>query len=202
MLQKLNFFSIFTALVLFCFPWVDIQCSEKTQATQSGLQVVYGGATSFRDAGETKPKNPENPEKPDNEAQETLGFAPLTATALALLIAAGYISWRELRSGKHHPDLLATALPAIALGLLLLQLKVGFPAEKRLPELLASKPASRSPEKPVENFFQALVAQGSVVVAGNIEVKTLPSFYYLLATLGVPSLILANSLLNKAKSQQ
>ncbi len=45
MIQKLNIGTTLAVLVLFFLPWIDIQCSQKSFATQTGIQTIYGGGS-------------------------------------------------------------------------------------------------------------------------------------------------------------
>lgn len=45
MFKKIKFGSTLAALIIFAFPWVEMQCSGRVMVTQSGFQVIHGSGS-------------------------------------------------------------------------------------------------------------------------------------------------------------
>ena len=190
MLDKLKLGSTFAALFLFALPWVDIQCSQKSMATQSGLQVIYGGGSASE---EMKALGGDSSSNKSSKSDESMGYAPLVGIALIAVIAAVVFSCLAVFKGDTRAAKISSVLSAIALGLLLLQLSIGFPAKNSILEAM-SKGSSNAQAS--EDEFANSMASAMMM---NINIKTTPAFYLELFALGIPTLLLANGLIDKHK---
>lgn len=188
MIKKIKFGSTLTALILFALPWVDIQCSKESMATQSGLQVIYGGASLSDEM-----KNLEDEAQESDDSGESAGFAPLVLLALLAVSGAAYYSYISLFKGGERAQLLSSVLPAVALVLLLFQLMIGFPVKNKMIEEMSDS----SSEVQSDDEFDALGESMAAAMMANIRVKTTPLFYLELLALGIPTLILANGMIDK-----
>lgn len=189
MFKKIKLGSALAALVIFAFPWVDIQCSEKSMATQSGFQVISGGGSVSE---EMKAMGGDSSSSESLNSDESMGFAPLVALALTAVIGAVVFSFIAVFRGDGRADMLSSVLPAAALLLLLMQLMMGFPAKKQMIDSLSE---SSSEAQVGDDEFGAMTA----AMVMNIRVKTTPAFYLELIALGIPTLLLANGLIDKYK---
>ena len=120
------------ALVLFFLPWVDIQCSDTSMATQSGVQIIYGGGSPSQEITDLDGKE-------DQSGQESMGFAPLVGLALLAVIGAVVAAFAAIRSATAPRGNLPGILCAVALGLSALQMMAGFPVKKKLGEELSGQ---------------------------------------------------------------
>jgi len=190
MIPKLNIASTFAALVLFFLPWIDIQCSNKTIATQSGVQTIYGGSTiskeleGFADKGKMR--------NTTSNKEESMGVSILVGVAFTAVIAAfcaALLAFRGMPGVSSHAVgiLCAAALVSISL-----QLMIGFPVREKLSEDMA-KPAKSQPSE------DPFAGAGASMAAAMIQVRHLPSIYLELLALGIPTLIAANGMLDKFK---
>jgi ABC-type phosphate transport system permease subunit len=185
MLKKINLGSTIAALFLFLLPWVDIQCSQKSLFTQSGLQIIYGGASASEEM-----KSLSNGESTDSK--DSLGVSILVALALILVALSVFFSWNNFCNANKQTSNLSLVLPAVALGLLLLQLMIGFPAKNKISESTTAKNfTSQSSEDQFEELGKAM--------AMTITAKTTWAFYLELLMLGIPTAILINEYLDKIK---
>ena len=161
--------------------------------TQSGIQVVYGGGSVSEEmgamGGDAEAKSP-------RDSADSMGFAPLVALALIAVLGATIYSVIALRSGGQRATTISSVLPAAALVLLLCQLMIGFPAKKKIVEAM-SEGASKS--KSEDDAFSGLGESMATAMMMNIRVKTTPFFYFELLALGIPTLLLANSFVDKYK---
>lgn len=190
MIKKIKFGSTLTALILFALPWVDIQCSKESMVTQSGLQVIYGGASLSDEM-----KNLGDGAEESDGSGESAGFAPLVLLALLAVLGAAYYSYISLFKGGERAQLLSTVLPAVALVLLLFQLMIGFPVKNKMIEEMSDS----SSEVQSDDEFDALGESIAAAMMANIRVKTTPFFYLELLALAIPTLILANGMIDKYK---
>ena len=189
--DKIKLGSTFAALFLFALPWVDIQCSSKSMVTQSGLQIIYGSGSVSE---EMKALGAEDSSPTKSFASdETMGYAPLVGVALILVIAAVIFSCLSVFKSDARADKISLILPTIALGLLLIQLIIGFPAKNSILEAM-SKGTSDSQSSSDE--FANSMASAMIM---NIKVKTTPFFYLELFALGIPTLLLVNGFIDKRK---
>ncbi|CAN5456616.1 hypothetical protein BH23VER1_BH23VER1_00320 [soil metagenome] len=184
MIAKLNLASLLAALIAFAFPWLELRCSNEPMLTQTGIQILYGGATPAGALAEMVKENPEkadDPDRPDSAGASILVGIALLATLGALVF--GFLALRRNRSG----DLLRSgALAAVALAALLAQLAAGFPLKDQIDQDTGSSTAN--------NPFSRLAS-----AALRVEVVHRPAFYIELAALGLPVLIFGNSLLEKLR---
>jgi energy-coupling factor transporter transmembrane protein EcfT len=126
-----------------------------------------------------------------------MGFAPLVGLAFVAVIAAVIFSLLALFRSSKRAQTLSSVLPALALLFLLIQLLIGFPAKKDLAESMSEDSAeTESSDEPFAQMGESM----AVAMMMNIQVKTKPVFYFELLALGIPTLLLANSLIDKHKS--
>jgi len=181
MIKKLRLGTSIAALILFALPWIDVRCSDQSMFTQSGFQTIYGGASLSEGM-----KGLANDGASDSDEVESLGAAPLVALALLAVIGAAAFSAVALFRGGESARMLSTSLPAVALGLLLLQLMVGFPAKKTITSQMSEG--------------QSEMDRAAAMMM-NIQVKTLPAFYFQLLLLAVPTAMLANGLIDRHRKK-
>lgn len=104
LLQKINLVTSLAALILFFLPWIDIQCSGKSMATQTGMQIIYGGASQAQDAEAFEKEG--KIKRSGGESDDSLGSAPLVA--MAVLAGSGPEGFRDccvgvFGSGSYGP---------------------------------------------------------------------------------------------------
>lgn len=162
-------------------------------ATQSGIQVVYGGGSASEEMEAMGGKTESMP-KPDST--ESMGFAPLVALALLAVLGATAFSAIALFRGGERATTMSSILPAVALALLLVQLMIGFPAKKKIIEAMSEGTSEKQSEG---DEFAELGASMATAMMMNIRVKTTPFFYFESLALGIPTLLLANSFIDKHK---
>lgn len=172
MFKKIKLGSALAALIIFAFPWIDIQCSEKSMATQSGFQMIYGGGSASEemralggDASSNKPADSNN----------STGFDPLVALALIAVIAAVAFSFIDVFRGGERADMLSSVLPAAALLLLVIQLMIGFPAKKQMIEAMSEGTSETQVDE--DEFGAAMGKSMATAMMMNIRVKITPAFY-------------------------
>ena len=162
-------------------------------ATQSGIQVVYGGGSASEEmeamGGDTKASS-----TPDSD--ESMGFAPLVALALVAVLGGTVFSAIALFRGGDRATAMSSVLPAAALALLLIQLMIGFPAKGKIIEAMSEASSETQGEG---DEFAELGASMATAMMMNIRVKMTPFFYFELLALGIPTLLLANSFIDKHK---
>jgi hypothetical protein len=197
MIQKLNIGTTLAALVLFFLPWIDLRCSDKSLATQTGIQTIYGGGTPSADMAALE--NGQGAKSAGEKKDESMGYSPLVAIALLAVIGAVVAAFVSLRSADDlaHGNLVGI-LCAVALGLLALQMMIGFPAKKKLEESMAQGTKQQAPS----NDPMAKVGEGmAAAMMMNFQVRQLPALYIELIMLGLPTLVLANGLIDKLKKK-
>jgi hypothetical protein len=196
MIQKLNLGTTLAALILFFLPWIDLRCSDKSLATQTGIQTIYGGASPSADMEAFVKK--QNAGKVDGKDDESMGYAPLVALALLAVIGAVVASVLSLMSDNEAHKNRVGMLCALALILIAAQMMIGFPAKKKLGESLAntSKEKSHSGD-PMAGIEESMAA----AMMMNFQIRQLPALYIELIMLGLPTLILANGLIDKMKKR-
>jgi hypothetical protein len=170
MIHKLNFVSFAAALGFFFLPWLDFQCSEKSMITQSGFQTVTGGGSFGEDTksmAESK-KNEEN--------QDGFGVALFVAVALGCVALGLLLAFIGLLGGG-PPSPALPALAAVALILIGLQMKLGFPMEQKIAE---------SFQKPGAEEENALADVGKLFAQMNIRIVYRPWIYAELGSLFLP----------------
>ena len=201
MIAKLNIVSTLAALALFLFPWLDIQCSAKSFATQSGIQTVYGGASPAKDLrnfSDSLPSSSDGKSRIEIDKQrkkEAIDPSILAGIALLAVIGAVILSFRNFISGRNSNAV--GILCVVALIALVIQMMAEFPIRSGLAEAMARDSGSaRSNDSFADagnEFARMLLLQ--------IQVRYLPAFYLELLALGIPTLVLANSLLDKLKKR-
>jgi hypothetical protein len=194
MIQKLNIGTTLAALVLFFLPWIDIQCSQKSFATQTGIQTIYGGGTPSE---EMKAFAEENSQKKsgDGKKDESMGYSPLVALALLAVMGATVASFKALRSSSEPQTNLVGILCAAALVLIAAQMMIGFPVNKNLGKSMAETSRTKTSGDPMDDLGNGM----ATAMMMNIQVRHLPALYIELIMLGLPTLVLANGLIDRMK---
>jgi hypothetical protein len=215
--KKIRLGSSLAALVLFGLPWIDIQCSEKSMVTQTGFQAIYGGASM---SDEMRAQAGRSGTDDNSNSGDSMGSAPLLAIALIAILGAvahsgialfrggdrAEYGWRPytgtpciaLLFNRDRAECFSSILPAVALGLLLMQLMLGFPAKKKVLESMSQKPPE---SKSVDDPFSGLGESMAAAMMMNIRVKTTPVFYFELLALGIPTLLLVNGFIDKRRKE-
>ena len=193
MIAKLNIVSTLAALVLFLFPWLDIQCSAKSFATQSGIQTVYGGASPVKDHSSSQAQIRIDLDK--KHRKENVDPSYLAGIALLAVIGAVVFAFRNFILGK-KPDAVGI-LCAVAPIPLVIQMIVGFPIRSGLAEAMAQDAGSTRSN----DSFEQVGNEMAKVFLEQIQVRYLPVFYLELLALGIPTLVFANSLLDRMKKK-
>ena len=181
----------------------DIQCSEKSMATQTGFQVIYGGGSTSEEmkAMGDHSRRMSTSTKTTSKSPDSMGYSPLIGLALISVVAAVWFSYLALFRGSDRADRYSTILPAVALGLVLLQLMMGFPAKKKIIEAMSEvssrSQSSKTKDDPISGLGESMASAMMI----NIRVKTTPALYLELLALAIPTLLLANSLIDKHKKQ-
>lgn len=186
MIQKINLSSTLAALILFFLPWISIQCSQKTVATQTGIQAICGGASLSNDMKSLMQQV--GAEK--SKEKDHIEIAPLVGIAFLLTIAAFALSIAALSSSRSGNW--AGIAAAVALLLLVTQIGIGFPAQKSADKQTAETKSPANSANPNINIPAALF---------DVRTNTLPWFYLELVALGIPVLLLANKLVDKRLKQ-
>ena len=124
-----------------------------------------------------------------------MGFAPLVALALLAVVGAAIVSFKALRSGDERQSNFVGILCAAALALISAQMMIGFPAKKAIGKSLAEASEKESARDPMEGLSGGMAA----TMMTQIQVRHLPALYFTLVMLGLPTLVLANGLLDRMK---
>jgi hypothetical protein len=196
MIQKLNIGTTLAALILFFLPWIDIRCSDKSLATQTGIQTIYGGGSPAADM-EAFAKDQDQKKAGGNKDDESMGYAPLVALALLAVAGAVGVSIVALRSNDEPRGNAVGILCAVALALLATQMMIGFPAKRKIGESMAETSKKESHGDPMEDVGAGM----ATAMMLNIQVRHLPALYIELIMLGLPTLVLANGLIDKMKKR-
>jgi hypothetical protein len=194
MIQKLHIGTTLAALVLFFLPWIDIQCSQQSIATQTGIQTIYGGGSPSKEMQAFMAEESPNAST-DSKSDESMGIAPLVALAFLAVIGAVLLSFIALRSDEKIQTTLIGVLCAAALALLAIQMTIGFPAKSSIGKSMAENSKAEASANPMDNLGSDM----ATAMMAMIQVRHLPSLYITLILLGFPTLVLANDLLDKLK---
>ena len=195
MIQKLHLGTTLAALVLFCLPWLDIQCSSKSFITQTGLQTIYGGGSPAPEL-EAFAKEQGRDKTLGKQGDDSMGYSPLVALALLAVlgaVGASFVAFRSPNSGPRESS--AGMLCAIAFALIAAQMMIGFPAKKSVGKNMAESSKKENHGSPMGE--QELGIATAMMM--EIQVRYLPALYIELIMLGLPTLILANGLIDKLK---
>ena len=179
MIARIRLLSLLPALVIFFFPWVEIQCQKDPMLTQTGIQIIYGGATMHPEFSQWVTSDKKH------DMDDRLGTGWFVGIALLSVCAAIGFAFKALRPGAAGHGLRAEGFAALALVALVIQLSLGFPAEEKIRHDL--DPARNG--KP-QDGFEAGMAR---TVAKGISTRVLPLYYIQLGVLGFPVLLLLNS---------
>jgi hypothetical protein len=194
MIQKLHIGTTLAALFLFFLPWLDIRCSQQSFATQTGFQTIYGGA-SVSEKMEAFAEEGDQTKKDREQSNDSAGYSPLVALALLAVIGAVVMSFMALRSGNRAHSHRVGILCAAALVLISAQMMIGFPAKKSIGKGMAEASKTQRSGDPMDEMGKG-IAEAMMM---QIDVKHLPSLYFVLLMLGLPTLVLANDLLDRLK---
>ena len=206
MFKKVKLGSSLAALIIFAFPWVDIKCTGISVATQSGFQVVSGGATASKGM---EAMGSDSSVKKAQSADESLGFAPLVALALIVVIGSVIFAFISVFQGSERSDRLSSVMAAVALLLLLIQLMVGFPAKKAMIAAMAKENSEVQTGEDetgaemdelgaeMDELGAEMAESMAAAMAANIRVKAVTGFYLELLALGIPTFLLVSSLMDK-----
>ena len=163
-------------------------------ATQSGFQVIYGGGSASE---EMEALGGDSSSSKSASSDESMGFAPLVALALIAVIGAVAFSFIAVFRGGQRADMLSSVFPAAALLLLVIQLMIGFPSKKQVIEAMSE--GTSETQAGDDEFGAAMGESMAAAMMMNIRVKTTTAFYLELLALGIPTLLLANGLIDKYK---
>jgi hypothetical protein len=210
MLPKLNFLSCLAAFGLFFLPWINLQCSNSSVssssgilATQTGAQMTYGGYTPTKGIEDLEKVSQEelNKSLPGQVFASALGKFQSGASSLkdvhpgasiyacsAFILATAAMVFAFLAFRDGRSTTLSGALGTAALVALILLKSQGFPIEKKL----EVNHAAGAADNPIGI---------RITTPLNPEIATaLTSFWYAeLIALGIPALILGNQLLDRMK---
>jgi hypothetical protein len=170
MIHKFNFLSFAAALGFFFLPWLDFQCSGKSMVTQSGFQTVTSGGS----LGEEMKSMSES--KKNEEQQDGMGVALFVAVALGCVALGLLLAFIGLIGGG-PPSPTLPALAAVALILIGLQMKLGFPMEQKIAE---------SFQKPGADEENAIADVGKLFAQMNMRIVYRPWIYAELGSLFLP----------------
>ncbi len=130
-MKKLRLGTLLAALVLFFLPWLELRCSGKVMAWQSGYHtIVSDGVTTdeFKSNAKKSKRDPDEAAadvKKKNEGESANAWLVAGAAALVILaLITGAAAWTRL-SG---------ILALTAAGLLVVQMVTGFPVERNIDE--------------------------------------------------------------------
>ena len=202
-MKKVRLGSVLAALVMFAFPWLDIQCSGKSLATQTGFQVIIGDGSPDPQLEALA----SDEDKKELSRDESIGDANdlttkqligdlwdhfwdrgslLVALALIAIIGAFGFSFIAVFRDSERTERLTSVLSASALLLLLVQLLIGFPVKRNLEEHLSKNSSDSQTD---DGGFGSEMGEvlGAMV---NIQVNKTPAFYLELLALGIPTLLL------------
>lgn len=192
MIQKINLVSSGAALVLFFIPWLDIQCSNRSVATQSGFQTIHGGVSPSKELGDKpRSKSRKGSVSGKDDAVGMSFFVGVAFLAVAGALVASFLIFKGA-SGvhPHAPGILCAA----ALALIAVQMAAGFPVAAEINKDM-NKEAGGNPDD------HPFAAAGAGMAAAMIQVRHLPGLYLELIILGIPTLVFANSLLDRMKGR-
>lgn len=163
-------------------------------ATQSGFQVIYGGGSLSEDM--TSMASDSSSEE-GASAEDLMGFSPLTALALIAVIGGVAFTLIAIFKGGFRADVLSSLLATLALVFLVIQMVIGFPAKKHMAESMSGGGSEAQPRG--EGFGHTMGSSMASAIMSSIQVKTTSIFYLELIVLGIPSLLLANTFIDKYK---
>ena len=170
MTSKINFISFAAALGFFFLPWVDFQCSDKSKITQSGFQTVAGGGSLGEEA------NLKFGDQKNDETQGSLDAALYVAVGLGCVILGLLLAVIGLLGGG-PPSPALPALAAMALILIGLQMKLGFPLEQKIVE---------SYQKTGLEEEVAIIDTSKLFAHEKIRIVYCPAIYFELGSLLLP----------------
>lgn len=195
MIQKLHIGTTLAALVLFFLPWIDIQCSQNSFATQTGIQTIYGGGSPSKEIKSFIDEDRQMKSGDEKKGDESAGYSPLVALALLAVICAVFVSFKALRSNDESQNRLVGIFCATALILISAQMMMGFPVKESLGKSMAEASKANASDASMKEFSSGM----AVAMMMNIQVRHLPALYIELIMLGLPTLVLANGLIDKMK---
>jgi hypothetical protein len=188
MIARLRLLSLLPALVLFFFPWVEIKCQKDPMLTQTGIQIIYGGATMHPEFSQWVTSDKKR------DMDDRLGTGWFVGIALLCVLAAIVFAILALRPGGSGHGFRAEGFAALALIALVIQLSLGFPAEEKIRNDL--DPAKNG--KPQEGFEAGMAR----TFAKSLSTRVLPLYYVQFALLGFPVLLSLNSSLARRQGKE
>lgn len=195
MIPKINLSFSVAALALFLLPWIDIQCSDRSFVTQTGLQSIYGGASISKEfevfANEM---NADVADVDADKSKESIGIAWFAALALMIVIGATVMSFLAFRYPNKYSQNTAGLLCLLALLLVILQMVVGFPVHREISDAMAEAVNDGVDDYPFG-------AMGAGMKAAMIQVRFLPWIYLEIVALAIPASLFLNQVLDKIKKE-
>ena len=184
---KLNVVAMLGAVVMFLLPWVELRCSGDRVATQTGVQLVYGGATSrYAEAEETEARTAQG-------RGDRLSMCAWGVLLAGLAVGAGLVAAvMQLRGSDFFRRDAVAITCAIALGAILVQAKLGWPMERAL-----VMEASEALTQHSNSGFGVNFSEGPILV----DSAWLGSLWAELIALAVPLGFAANRWLERLKAK-
>ena len=194
MIQKINIGTTLAALALFFLPWTDIRCSDKSLFTQTGVQTIYGGGSPSADSKPPVGEEQSRKKVDGRKDNDSMGVSPLVAIAMTVVLGAVVLAFVALRSPCIQRNDVVGMLCAAALVMLTIQILIGFPVKRKLGESVSKGSVEQSHGE--DPFADADLASEMIK---NFQVHYLPALYFELLMLGIPTLILANGLIDRMR---
>lgn len=188
MIARIRLLSLLPAFVLFFFPWVEIRCQKDPMLTQTGVEIIYGGATMHPEFSQWVTSDKKR------GMDDRLGTGWFVGIAFLSLCAAIVSAILALNSASSGHGIRAESFAALALIALVIQLSLGFPAEEKIRNDL--DPAKNG--KPQEGFEAGMARS----VAKGLSTRVLPLYYVQLGILALPVLLLLNSSLSRLQRNE
>jgi hypothetical protein len=133
---------------LFFFPWVNISCSGRTLATQTGLQTFTGGLTV--DARFEKAARNDKGLQNDNLLKEQPPWSVLSAVFIVFVFFGGLVGFVCIACVFLQMSTIAKATHLFSLGLggaaflaLAAQMTIGFPVDRHINQQIEKKRAEQ-----------------------------------------------------------
>ena len=126
---------------------------------------------------------------------ESMGYSPLIAIALLAVVGAVVVSFKALRSSDESQCNLVGILCAAAFVLVSAQMMIGFPVKNNFGKGMAEASKTATSGDPMGDLGGGMAA----AMMMQIQVRHLPALYLTLIMLSLPTLVLANSLIDRMK---
>lgn len=203
-IAKINFTTLFGALILFALPWTNVQCSGRNIAEQSGIQAVYGGmslAPELKQMGEMSKED--GPDKTDMGMAYGLGIAALMVVAGTVLAGITLVSNKP---PKVDPGLIAMS----ALILIVIQSVMGLPVDQSVAksreemtqkskQVEMTNPDGTTAPAPNPEMANAMAESMGKAMGAMMQIRTkrTPWFYMELLLLAIPTCMIINQAINE-----